>query len=427
MFVEKVESDKGQLIWANVNSKDFLPAFIQAFADSALLIQETLQLFWLVQKGEMYLTDAKRVVQTSLAGFGLVTEIMKSVIGIITEISDTSFYTLFISPQSGGFSTFIDTFKYHLFDATDPDRPYDEGNAVLLPVVYLISMADMAVADQAFDNLENLFNKAGNEGKAFMKELTENSGELKGMEDTADPNGFWKHYYTKRIIGSRKKLIDYEGWNKMSIMDLLPSDAVAMLQALSDSWTQVADGVPDSSSLIAKTEAMYDSIFASIKEVVRIIDAYTRLFLDNQITLLQLPAIEGEALKAGNSIYELNKDLFDMLNPPNFDYSGKKPAVQVLSEFMAGLPSLLKEHAYKVEQDPLDSVTLGMSEAEQEDLYGEVQVENPFHKSDIHPNFTNFLRNDYYVGGMVCMFKSGSLKLVEEQAASFLRLFGVSL
>lgn len=428
MFIQKIDSDKGQVVWANVNSKDFLPSFIQAFADSALLIQETLEMFWLTQKAEMVFTDAKRVISTGIAGFGLVAEIMNSIVQIITEVADMSFYTLFVSPETGGFSTFIDSFKYHLFDATDPDRPYDEGNAVLLPVVYLVSFPDLAAADEAFENIENLFNSTKKEANAFVTEFKDANEAFTGMEDTTEPSGFWKHYYTKRVIGSRKKMIDAEGWNKMSVIDLLPKQAINILQSLSDSWSVIGGaGIPDSSDLIKRTEAMYDNIFASIQQVVTIIDSYTRLFLDNQITLLQLPPIEGEAIKAGNSAYVLNADLFKLLSPANFDYSGKKAATSVLSEFMSELPSLLKEHAFEIEQDPLEDVSLGMAESIQEDLFGDVEVDNPFNKSSIQPNFTNFLRNDYFVGGMVCIFKGPSLKLVEEQASSFLRLFGVSL
>lgn len=427
MFTQKVESPKGEVILANVNTKDFLPAFLQAFADSALLIQETLETFWLVQKAEMYLTDAKRVISTGLTALGLVKAILDSVVGFVFELTDTSFYTLFLTPETGGMSNFVSRFKYHLFDAQDPDRPYDEGSAVLLPLFFLVSYADIERAKEAFSNLKNLFGNFKDEGKGFIKEFTEAFGALRGMEDTAEPAGFWDHYYTKRIVGSRKKQIDFGSWNKVSLMDMMPEEAILMLQDLLDSWSKVSDGTPYSSSLVKRTEAIYAAIFASIKEVVRIIDGYTRLFLDNQLTLIKAPPIEGEVIKAGNSIYKYNKELFDLFNSPDFDYSGVKPAVQVLSEFVTSLPDFLRQAAFEVEQDPLMDLSLDMSEQAQEELFGKTGVKNPFSKESIQPNFTNFLRNDSFVGGMVIVFKSGSLSTAVDQAKAFLSLFGVSL
>jgi len=427
MFMQKLESTRGTVILANVNTKDFLPAFLQAFADSALLIQETLETFWLVQKAEMYLTDAKRVISTGLTALGLVKAILDSVVGFVGEMADTSFYTLFLTPETGGLSDFVNRFKFNLFNASDPDRPYDEGNAVLLPIFFLVSYADISRAKEGFKNLENLFGKFKDEGTGFVKEFTEAFGSLRGMEDTVEPSGFWNHYYTKRTVGSHKKQIDMGGWNKISLMDMLPEEAILMFEALLESWSKASEGVPDSSSLIKRTEAIYEAIFASIKEVVRIIEGYTRLFLDNQLTLIQAPPIHGEVLKAGNTVYKFNEEMFKLLSQPDFDYSGKKPAVQVLSEFVSELPSFIQESAFEIEQDPLIDVSLDMSEETQEDLFGKTGIKNPFSKDSVQPNFTNFLRNDYYVGGMVCVFKSGSLKAVVDQAKAFLSLFGVSL
>ena len=419
-FVQKIDTSKGKLIWANVNVKDMLPTSIQALADSVFLIQQSLEAYWLVQKAEMYLTDAERVTKTSIVALNLVKEISNSVVGIIAQALDLSFFTLPLKPETGGLNGMLGRLRYHMFDATDPNRPTDDGNAVLIPMMFLVSYADMTRAKEAFENIENLFCKFKKQGGAFLKEFSEDPTKEK-------PNGFWEHYYRRQIIGTRKR-VNESGWYKNSMLDFLPERAVKYLQNALDSWTQAANGTPDSSSLIKKTEAMYNTIFEAIKEITLIIDAYTRLFLDSQISILKLPPVHGEAINAGNTAYKFNKDMFDMLKKPNVSYSGKKPAVEVLSEYLYEVPTAMKDGVKEVESSFDYDFSYDLSEKEQINLFGsDKTVSNPFNKENIRQNAANFLALDYMVGGIVFMFKGPSVKLVTEQVRAFLSIFGQSL
>lgn len=419
-FVQKIDTSKGKLIWANVNVKDMLPTSIQALADSVFLIQQSLEAYWLVQKAEMYLTDAERVAKTSIVALNLVKEISNSVVGIIAQALDLSFFTLPLKPETGGLNGMLNRVRFHLFDASDPNRPTDDGNAVLIPMMFVVSYADITRAQEAFGNIENLFCKFKKQGGEFLKEFGEDPTKEK-------PNGFWQHYYRRQIIGTRKR-VNETGWYKNSMLDLLPERAVLYLQNALDSWTQAANGTPDSSSLIKKTEAIYNTIFEAIKEIALIIDGYTRLFLDSQISILKFPPVHGEALTAGNTAYKFNKDMFDMLKRPNISYSGKKPAVEVLSEYLYEVPNAMKEGVKEVESSFEYDFSYDLSEKEQISLFGsDKTVPNPFNKENIRENAANFLALDYMVGGIVFMFKGPSIKLVTEQVKAFLSIFGQSL
>lgn len=422
-FVETVPSDKGDLIWANVNSKDMLPVFIQAFADSVLLIQQSLEAYWLIQKAEMYLTDALRVASTGITALNLVKEIAVSVAEVVQNAADMSFHALMLPLKSGGLSDFTERFRYHLYDASDTNRPMDEGSAVLLPLVFLTSGPDMTRTAEAFDNIDNLFGKFKKDGGVYLKSF---QGKYGDPEYQSSVKGFWKHYYNKRIVGSRKKVIE-NGWYKQSLLGGLPENGLKWLNTTLASWAKIAEGAPDSSSLIEQTQGMYDTIFETIKEISIIIDGYTRLFLDQQITLLKFPAIHGEPINAGNSQYTFNKELFDMLADPDIDLSGKKPAYEILAEYLLTLPDLLQTTADNLEKDSSYGTSLEVSEASQLELFGKIKVSNPFNKENVQTNAANFLREDYFVGGFVMVFKGPSIEVVTAQVKTFLSIFGLSL
>jgi hypothetical protein len=286
-----------------------------------------------------------------------------------------------------------------------------------MPVMFIKSDPDMLVAKQAMDDISRLWNNSREEGKAFLKEFS---------SDEEKRNEFWKHYYKKRIIGSRVKVSE-DGWTKNSLADMLPQKAINWMQSMLDSWGESSAGAPDTSSLIKTTEAMYESIIGMIKDVVKIIDAYTRLFLDQQLTLLVLPPISGEALNLGSITYKYNEDLFQMLAAPDFDYSGKKSAVELLSEYLITLPDILQTAAKDIETDPAIKTGIGYPASKQVELFGEITVANPFNKENIETNVVNFLRPDYFVGGWVFVFKGPSIDLVYAQARAFFSIFGINI
>jgi len=421
-FAKKIKGEEGDIDWVVLNTKDLLPTEIQTMLDSLTQIRGSLDAFWLIQKAEMILTNAERIISAGVTALNLVKAIANSLIGVVTQAADLSFMQLMLEPERGGFHKLIDRFRYHLFDATDENRPTDDGNAALITVLMIVSFKDLKRAQESFENIRNIWGKFKTEGENLLKDIQKS---VTGEEttDVEDSQGFWKHYYRKRIVGSRAR-INEDGWYKQSLLDLLPKSAIHYFQDLLDSWGEVADGASDSSDLIVRTQAMYDMIFEMMDNIIIAVDAYSKLFTDNQITILKLPVIQGKPINAGNTAYKFNADLFDLNKPPNVDYSGRKTAVEQLGEYVLTLPEQLKEGAKDIEQG---GYNLGFSEAQQLELFGSVDVANPFNTSGTKQNYTNFLRQDYNVGALALVFKGPSTTLLEAQVNTFLGMFGIEI
>jgi len=186
-----------------------------------------------------------------------------------------------------------------------------------------------------------------------------------------------------------------------------------------DSWQATADGASRYTDLIERTQTTMDFILRMVEEVSIALDAYSRLFTDTQVSVISLPGVSGEAV-TNNADYKLNADIYKIMRPSS--YSGKKTAVEVLSEYVTTLPQTLKDASKELEQKKYN---LGFSEQEQLYLNGEVRVENPFKATGDKNNYANFLREDYCVGGIAFLFKGPSLSLLETQVESFFSIFGL--
>ena len=419
-FTTSVDSSKGKVDWFVINTKDLLPTEIQALIDSATQIKTALETFWLVQKAEMLLANAEAVVTTGISALSLVKAIANSLVGVLANLADISFMELFLPPEKGGFNKFINRFKYHLFDSSDPNRPADDGNAYLLPIMMMVSFKDLTRAREAFANIEKLWGKFKTEGDDLVKALKKSIPGFAPEPDATEPEGFWKHYYQKRLVGSRETPKSSESWHKQNILKLFPESEMRRLQGMLDSWGAAADGSSKQTDLVEKTGETVTFMLSIVDEVVIALDAYSKLFTDNQLTIVKLPGITGEAITSSKD-YSLNADIYKIMRPSSI--TGRKTATEILGEFSSTLPNLMKDASKNLEQG---GYNLGFANAEQLELLGAVQVDNPFNASGAKKNYTNFLREDYNVGGVVMVFKGPSLSLLTEQVNAFLGMWGIS-
>lgn len=423
-FIRTISSDKGDVKWSVLNTKDLIPPEIASILTSVTQINNALETFWLVQKAEMYLADAEKVTTSAIAALSLVKAIYQSLLGFVESLADTGFHELILPPEKGGLDGYLTRLRIHLNDATDYNRPIDDGNAFYATVMLLVSYKNMDRANEAFDNIKNIWGKFKTEGEKLSKDLYATiTGNKLAEHSAAEPNGYWRYYYRKRLASSRKR-VNEDGWYKQSLLDIFPDQATDYFLNLMESWSKVADGVPASSDMIARTQAIYDQIFAILKEIAVILDAYSKLFTDNQITCLVLPPIHGEAILAGNTAYKFNKDIFDMLKSPNVNYSGKKTANEQLQEYLMTLPSLIKDGAKQIEKE---GTNINWGNNTQLETLGKITKDNPLGATTPKENFSNFLREDYQVGGVSIIFKGASTTLVQAQLNTFLGMFGLSL
>jgi len=357
-------SDKSKLILTKLSVEDALKEcsvleHLGKLDDIDAMIEDVkkafepvLELIDKIESGIVKILDVAKLMES----------IMRTMVDTIRQLFDMSGHTLAIDVTYGGLEGYIQRLNANLDDSSDPNRPWDEGSAVLLPILALVGVKGLGTAKEsieqcnaAYEKLIALWNNAENSRSELLKEITGASN----WEEMKDK--FWGHYNKKKLLGSHIAKLGEGEWKKKAIIaDMFPTAVEEILNYL-EGWMPELD----EDTLLTQLKKTLNKIIRIVKKVRDSIVAWIELLTMGEIAFYVLPAISGTYDDKTGAI---------------------TPAYKNLRKYLWDLPSIITKEA---------------------------------------PEFGELTETDYYLAGYNIVLKGPSIKAVQQQSEALLAMFGI--
>ena len=313
--------------------------------------------------------DAQNYINLGIGTLAGIWQAYKQIMEAILNTFDISYHQLMIAPQVGGLNSYVNTFQMHLFDKSDDNRPNDKGAAVYFTVMFLFSFKDLAEANRRAQQLKDLFT-------AFQGQRADILKAQVGYTDFDQvKQEFWGHYQKKYLAGSRAQQTP-NSWIKHSVADIIGVSQAA--NVLTNYMNQISR-VPDSAAfnLSDRIDKVFDQIIGVLDDITLVVDAYVKLLLDTQITVLLLPPITGSVSNIIPYIV---------------------PAYQNLGHYATTIGDQIDTKTY------VDLAPNGQN-----------------------PDYSSILRSDFYTTGLNMVFKGPDATTAIGEARAVMALWGITV
>lgn len=247
------------------------------------------------------ISDAQAKIDLALYGLQGIQTALSALIDTLMQTFDISYHQLLLTdtPIAGGLSSYLNVFNANLKNQYDSNRPYDEGGASMVAVMFIVNYQNMFQARQAAQEIAGMFKYAEQARLDALKGLI-------GVTDYKElVEEFWGHYLKKQIAGTHATV--QGNWQKYSVGDLFPDIAQPLndwLEALKGKWIPQVNAY----LLAERLKAMFNKIIDFLGRLVVIIDAWKKLLLDTSVTVIITPIVTGSVSDDGG-IYSAQDNL----------------------------------------------------------------------------------------------------------------------
>lgn len=334
----------------------------KAVIDAIPQIYDTLQATREVSVTAAALADAQVFISTQLAALQIVSNLMQTAVDALIQTFDISYHQLDLDqPVGGGLSSYIAQFNANLYNKADSNRPYDEGGAAMVAVMWVVSYQNMRTAFQKMQEIKTAFASAEESRKSALKLLI-------GTTDFKDlKEEFWGHYIKHQAAGTHATT---QGkWFKASVGDFMP-DVGGKIQAFMAAIEGKILAEPNAYLMAERIKKIFDQWLSLLGDLVTIIDAWKKLLLDTSITMIMSPIVVGSVGQYGEAY----------------------PAHDSLAAYMSSVPE---------------------------------QIRNDSEIKLVPGDYSMLIRNDQFVAGMNMVFKAPSVELCAQQINALFSLWGL--